>query len=406
MLKIYVCGPTVYNEVHIGNLRPIITMDLVLKAARNLGKEFCFVHNITDVDDKIINEAIRQNKSEKEITTIFTKSYLDILEKFNVDTVTHFEYVTENIKTIDKFINKIINSGFAYLDGNNVWFNVEKIKDKYGTVSGQKLENMSFENLNHKKNYPADFALWKDTDKGVKFQTSFAYGRPGWHSECVALIYKHFSDEGLDFHGGGMDLTFPHHENENIQFYAVTKNDLTKTWLRTGQININGEKMSKSLQNVFLAKDFIKQFPCDYFKFIILFNGFTSIINIDENLINNIDHTYRKIKRIYFQHALLNDKNNEFNKKDFNLFMQAIFNRDFSLFNKMFNDLIKEINKTKNITKYNLLINVFNSLKFDFCKIDFFEFINIYNNWQTVLKDKDYYNADILRKKLLDEGLL
>ncbi|MFV9451602.1 class I tRNA ligase family protein [Mycoplasma sp. 4463] len=410
MLKIYVCGPTVYNDVHIGNMRPIVTMDLILKAAKQQGIEYKFVHNITDIDDKIIKKAQEQGVLETQVSEKYGNLYLDLLKQFSVDTITDIEYVTENIDLIDNFIQRLIKSNNAYLDNEgNVWFDVIKNQNDYGIVSNQKIENMKFEDseLSSNKKSPADFALWKNTTEGVKYNVSFGEGRPGWHTECVALIEKHFGDSGLDIHGGGMDLTFPHHENENIQFYALNQKQLSNKWLRTGQINLNGIKMSKSLQNVILASDFLKNYSADYFKMILLLNSFTGLINIDENLINNVEVIFKKISKIYFLNALLNKQNdsqinNELAKEAFTY----IFEQRFSDFNKLINDLIKNINKDKNALYIATLVYIFDKLGFEFNKFDYKKYVPIYQKWQEFLAEKDYQNADKLRNELIENNLI
>ncbi|WP_324673004.1 class I tRNA ligase family protein [Mycoplasma sp. 888] len=410
MLKIYVCGPTVYNDVHIGNMRPIVTMDLILKAAKQLGIEYKFVHNITDIDDKIIKKAQEQGVSETQVSEKYGNLYLDLLKQFNVDTITVIEYVTENIDLIDNFIQRLIKSNNAYLDNEgNVWFDVIKNQNDYGIISNQKIENMKFEDseLSSNKKSPADFALWKNTTEGVKYNVSFGEGRPGWHTECVALIEKHFGDSGLDIHGGGMDLTFPHHENENIQFYVLNQKQLSSKWLRTGQINLNGIKMSKSLQNVILASDFLKKYSADYFKMILILNSFTGLINIDENLINNVEVTFKKISKIYFLNARLNKQNNsQINNELAKQAFTYIFEQRFSDFNKLINDLIKNINKDKNTLDIATLVYIFNNLGFGFKKFDYKKYVPIYQKWQAFLAQKDYQNADKLRNELIENNLI
>ncbi|WP_117275001.1 class I tRNA ligase family protein [Mycoplasmopsis edwardii] len=406
MLKIYVCGPTVYNFVHIGNLRPILTYDLMLKAARKLGIEFKFIHNITDIDDKIINQALKEGTSEKVVASKYANDYLDLLKKFNVDTISNIEYVTENLGEIDALINQMKQKGDAYQINGNVWFNVQKNVANYGLVSGQKLENMNYEDQEFEKQNAADFALWKETEVGIKYDSSLGLGRPGWHTECVAMIHKHFGDEGLDLHGGGMDLTFPHHENENIQYFSITGKPITKKWLRTGQINLNNEKMSKSLNNVFLARDFIAKYSTDHLRMAFLLNSITSIINFDENLLNNINLLFKKIKKIYFFSSLSNDDKNQYNESEFKSFMTEIYGLRFSNFNKKLNELIKEINVSKNPLSINLLINILDSLGFNFKQFDYDKFVPIYHEWQDLLKGKNYQEADKLRTILLENDLV
>ncbi|WP_435130490.1 class I tRNA ligase family protein [Mycoplasma sp. 6243] len=406
MLKIYVCGPTVYNDVHIGNLRPILTMDLILKAARVLNIDFKFIHNITDIDDKIINRALQENVSESEIATKYATYYLDILKKLKVDTVYQYEYVTKNLDIIEDFIKKMTVKNHTYISQNSLYFDIKNNLSHYGIVSKQKIEHMIFdENLREHKRFYADFALWKTTDKGIKYHSSFGIGRPGWHTECAALVYKHFNNDGLDIHGGGMDLTFPHHENENIQYFAVTDNDITKKWLRTGQINLKGQKMSKSLQNFILAKDFLNQYTGDYLKLLFLLNSFTANINIDDNAINNIEILLKKIKKIFFLKYLKNIKSN-YDKDKYKNILRLLYQQKFSDFNKKINDLIKNININKKSNDISLLTEIFSTLRFDICDFDYLPYVKIYHKWQEHLQNKDYQNADLLRNTLMEQKLV
>ncbi|MGZ9755493.1 class I tRNA ligase family protein [Mycoplasma sp. 5912] len=406
MLKIYVCGPTVYNDVHIGNLRPILTMDLILKAARALNIDFKFIHNITDIDDKIINRALQENVSESEIATKYATYYLDILKKLKVDTVYQYEYVTKNLDIIEDFIKKMTVKNHTYTSQNSLYFSVKNNLSHYGVVSKQKIEHMIFdENLSEHKRFYADFVLWKTTDKGIKYNSSFGTGRPGWHTECAALVYKHFNIDGLDIHGGGMDLTFPHHENENIQYFAVTDNDITKKWLRTGQINLKGQKMSKSLQNFILAKDFLNQYTGDHLKLLFLLNSFTANINIDDNAINNIEILLKRIKNIFFLKYLKNI-GNDYDKDKYKNIMRLLYQQKFSDFNKKINDLIKNININKKSNDISLLTEIFSTLRFDICDFDYLPYVKIYHQWQEHLQNKDYQNADLLRNTLMEQKLV
>ncbi|VEU58899.1 class I tRNA ligase family protein [Mycoplasmopsis gallinacea] len=405
MLKIYVCGPTVYNDVHIGNMRPILTIDLMLKGARYLNKPFTFIHNITDIDDKIIKQASLSNITEKELSSKYANAYLDLLNTFGVDTISQVEYVTENLDLINDFISKMVTKDDAYTDKeNNVWFDVAKNKDNYGSVSNQKYEALLKNNSDFEKQNSNDFALWKKTQVGVTFDSHFGKGRPGWHTECAALIYKHFNNQGVDIHGGGMDLTFPHHENENIQYLSVTGNKIAKNWLRTGQINLNNEKMSKSLQNVILTKDFLLKHSPDVLKMIFLSNSITGIINIDDNLINNSLKTINKLKKIFFR-ALVENNDASFDKAKTQLIFEKLFASKFSDFLFEVNSLIKEAN-TGNLISQKTLIEIFTVLKFDLASFDYAKYINIYHQWKEELANKNYEQSDKLRNILMENQLI
>ncbi|UUM19570.1 MULTISPECIES: class I tRNA ligase family protein [unclassified Mycoplasma] len=402
--KIYVCGPTVYNSVHIGNIRPILSMDLILKAARNLGKKFYFVHNITDIDDKIINRAIQENVSEKQIAQKYAQEYLSLLEQLNVNTISKIEYVTENLQHIDKFIKNLIISKNAYIDTDkNVWFDVGKNQEQYGSVSNQKLDNMIFEDTQYQKRHPADFALWKTKTPGVQYPSSFGNGRPGWHTECCVIIYKNFGSQGVDVHGGGTDLIFPHHENENIQFQSLTGNKITKKWLRTGTLNLNGIKMSKSLNNVILAKDFVNIHGADVYKFILLMNSITGIINLDDNAINNANKLINKITKIYFKIFKSQISNILYDQEIFKQAMGFILELNFSKFMNLIHDLIKKANN--NPVYAITLIKIFNSMDFNFQNINYQEYLILYKQWEVLNSQKKYEQSDQIRSLLIKKGI-
>ncbi|VEU75644.1 Cysteine--tRNA ligase [Mycoplasmopsis maculosa] len=410
MKKIYVCGPTVYNDPHIGNLRPIVTFDLMLKAYRALGKKFKFIHNITDVDDKIINKAIEENKTEQEISELYYQKYLQLLNKMNVDTISNIEKVTDNIELIKDYINKLYTSKNAYKDNiGNVWFDVNKNKENYGVVSNQKLDNMEFEEQNQDKQYEADFALWKITTKGIKFDSIFGHGRPGWHTECVALIDKHFGKEGVDVHGGGMDLTFPHHENENIQHFSLFGKNLAKNWLRTGQINLNGIKMSKSLGNIISAFDFIEKYGASLFKIIILSSKFTAHINLTQELIDNmisIEKKYKKLLFKFFTSFFIDELDTKINDKIKEI-LTMISEGEFSNFNYLLNEEIKEFNRSKSIINAKNIYFILKVIHPELTDINKYKkYIDLYNEWNYFIDKKDYINADKIRDILIKNDLL
>ncbi|AAZ43769.1 class I tRNA ligase family protein [Mycoplasmopsis synoviae] len=406
MLKIYVCGPTVYDELHIGNMRPILTFDLMLKAARYLKKDFIFIHNITDIDDKIIFKAKEQNISEKELAQKYSQKYLNHLKTFSVDTITKLEYVTKNLEYIESFLDKLYKRDNAYLiENSGLYFNVEKNLNNYGKISNQNLDDMHFDfDLNSKlqKYNKADFALWKNTSEGIKFDSKFGQGRPGWHTECVALIEKNFGDSQLDIHGGGVDLIFPHHENENIQYQALYQKDITKKWLRSGQINLNNEKMSKSLQNIISVDAFLENNSGNTLKFIFLMSSLTANINLNENLISDASNLDKKLIKLSF---LAKVNNLEIKPCDVSKEMEFLFELSFSKFMFEVNALLKNANKN-DLEALNKLLFLFNTLGFSYNKLDFSSEIQTYKKWKAALELKDYKSADLLREDLLKKNLI
>ena len=259
-VSMYVCGPTVYNYAHIGNARPMVVFDVLKRLFEAEGYTVKYVSNFTDVDDKIINKAIEENTTESVIANRYIDAYQAVRKELNTELPDITPRVTETMDAIIKFIDELVQSGHAYNVDGDVYFSVESVPT-YGEISHQKLEQLEagarVEENNAKRN-PYDFALWKKTDKGIKWDSPWGQGRPGWHTECVVMINNNLG-EMIDIHGGGMDLRFPHHENEAAQQEALHGNALANYWIHNAMININGDKMSKSLGNVIWAKDVVEK---------------------------------------------------------------------------------------------------------------------------------------------------
>ncbi len=259
-VSMYVCGPTVYNYAHIGNARPMVVFDVLKRLFEAEGYTVKYVSNFTDVDDKIINKAIEENTTESVIANRYIDAYQAVRKELNTELPDITPRVTETMDAIIKFIDELVQSGHAYNVDGDVYFSVESVPT-YGEISHQKLEQLEagarVEENSAKRN-PYDFALWKKTDKGIKWDSPWGQGRPGWHTECVVMINNNLG-EMIDIHGGGMDLRFPHHENEAAQQEALHDNALANYWIHNAMININGDKMSKSLGNVIWAKDVVEK---------------------------------------------------------------------------------------------------------------------------------------------------
>ena len=259
-VSMYVCGPTVYNYAHIGNARPMVVFDVLKRLFEAEGYTVKYVSNFTDVDDKIINKAIEENTTESVIANRYIDAYQAVRKELNTELPDITPRVTETMDAIIKFIDELVQLGHAYNVDGDVYFSVESVPT-YGEISHQKLEQLEagarVEENSAKRN-PYDFALWKKTDKGIKWDSPWGQGRPGWHTECVVMINNNLG-EMIDIHGGGMDLRFPHHENEAAQQEALHGNALANYWIHNAMININGDKMSKSLGNVIWAKDVVEK---------------------------------------------------------------------------------------------------------------------------------------------------
>lgn len=272
--SIYCCGPTVYNDPHVGNFRPVVTFDVLRRLLIHLGYEVKFVSNYTDVDDKIIARAKELGISEKELTESVIAEYRRLVSEVGALQPDETPMPTVYMPEIIKYIEELVEKGAAYEAGGDVYLRVKSIP-QYGELSKNDIEDLESGAriaVDSKKEDPLDFALWKKTEDGIKWPTKWSDGRPGWHSECCVMIDSIFRAQNglIDIHGGGFDLKFPHHENEMAQSKAHNNNKLANYWMHNGFININNEKMSKSLGNVILMKDVVKEYGGEAFRLMLL----------------------------------------------------------------------------------------------------------------------------------------
>ncbi len=299
-VSMYVCGPTVYNHIHIGNSRPVVFFDTVARFFRFMGYTVKYVSNFTDIDDKIIKKAIEEGVSEREISEKYIKAIKRTYQRLNC--LEHYQNpkVTENIGSIISFINEMVKNDGAYAVDGDVFFDVCKVKE-YGVLSGQTTENLitgARIEQNDKKHNPIDFVLWKKTDKGIKWDSPWGEGRPGWHTECVVMINNIFNDR-IDIHGGGNDLKFPHHDNEIAQSLCIHNHMISNYWIHNGRVDLAGEKMSKSLGNVLWADDLLDRIPVQVYRLLMLNVPYRQILNFKDELIIQSTNDYEKIKRAY-----------------------------------------------------------------------------------------------------------
>lgn len=263
-VSMYVCGPTVYNYIHIGNARPAIFFDTVRRYFEYRGYKVNYVQNFTDVDDKIIKKANEDGITSKEVAEKYIKAYFEDTAKVNLkeEGMTRPK-ATEHIGDMIKIIKSLVDKGYAYEAQGDVYFEVEKYRDGYLALSHQNIEDLKSGariEVNDIKRSPLDFALWKKAKEGEpSWDSPWGKGRPGWHIECSAMSHKYLGDT-FDIHGGGQDLIFPHHENEIAQSKCGCGGDYARYWMHNGYININGEKMSKSLGNFFLLRDVLEHY--------------------------------------------------------------------------------------------------------------------------------------------------
>lgn len=307
-VKMYACGPTVYNYFHIGNARPFVFFDVVRRYFEYRGFAVTYVQNITDIDDKIINKAIEDNSTFQEVAKKYITAFKEDTEKLGIREPDFQPKASEVIGDIIKLIKQLESQGFAYEVDGDVYFSVESFKG-YGNLSGKNIDEQKAGariEANTSKKHPGDFTLWKKAKPGEPVWGSpWGEGRPGWHSECVILSQKYLKATNFDIHGGGVDLVFPHHENENAQAEALSGKPLANYWMHNGFINIEGEKMSKSLNNFFTARDILKEYDSEAIRFFFLSKHYRSPIDFNREIIQEsetaVNNFYTALKAIEFK---------------------------------------------------------------------------------------------------------
>lgn len=289
-VSIYCCGVTPYNHPHIGNARPFVTWDVIRRYFAQKGYKVHYIQNFTDVDDKIIHTANKEGLQWSDISGRYIKAYFEAMDALNVKRADVYPRVSETIADIIAMVQKLIDNGYAYaVDNGDVFYSVEKFAG-YGKLSGRKLEDMQAGariEVDTRKHHPMDFALWKSAKPGEpSWDSPWGKGRPGWHIECSTMSLKYLGEK-FDFHGGGSDLIFPHHENEIAQSQACIGDDqsFAQYWLHNGFITIHNEKMSKSKNNFFTVKDILNEYPGEVVRFFILQTHYRSPLDFsDERL--------------------------------------------------------------------------------------------------------------------------
>ncbi|WP_329772130.1 cysteine--tRNA ligase [Catenibacterium mitsuokai] len=426
-VSIYICGPTVYNHAHIGNTRPMIVFDVLRRTFEYLGNDVTFVSNYTDVDDKIIKAAKAEGITEKELTDKYIKAYEDVRAGLNIEDPTFKPRVTETMPEIIDFIQALIDKGYAYEVDGDVYFRVTKVKE-YGMLSGIKVEDLiagaSDRTLSvddKKKESTTDFALWKKTDEGIQFDTPWSKGRPGWHTECVVMINKLFKDGKIDIHGGGQDLKFPHHENEIAQSMAYNGHPIANYWMHNQMINIDGEKMSKSLGNVLWAKDLIVEFGCNVFKWLMLSTHYRNPLNLTVDVIAGVRKEVSKVENATKNASLYLQVNHvpahDYKKETVDAMVNPLgddLNTSLALTQildqvKVLNQVMRVREKDNDViaTEYATLVKMGDVLGFLFegTKLSE-EDIALYEEWNAYKKEKNFDEADRVRKELTERGIL
>lgn len=302
-VTMYVCGPTVYSYVHIGNARPVVVFDCLYRVLSALYPQVVYARNITDIDDKIIDAAAQRGTDITSVSTEFTQKYREDMAALNALAPTIEPMATEHIEDMIALIERLISEGHAYEADGHALFAVESMPT-YGELSGRKLEDMMagarVEVADYKR-HPGDFVLWKPSiDQEPGWDSPWGRGRPGWHLECSAMIRAHLG-EAIDIHGGGRDLIFPHHENERAQSCCAYGGDFVRYWMHNAFIDMDGEKMSKSLGNVRTVRELLERFPGEVLRFALLSAHYRSALNFSGELLTSargtLDAFYGALRR-------------------------------------------------------------------------------------------------------------
>jgi len=415
-VNMYVCGPTVYNYAHIGNMCPVVTFDMVYRYLKYLGYDVKYVSNFTDVDDKIIKSAILAGVTEKEISEKYIEAYLNDVKSLNCLDLYKRPKVTETMNEIIDYISKLMEKGYAYQNGDDVYFRVSKIKE-YGEISKQIVDELDYGkriDVDDNKENPYDFVLWKKTKEGITWDSPFGKGRPGWHTECVVMINNIFG-QNIDIHGGGIDLKFPHHENEMAQNRAMYGCKLANYWMYNGHVMVEGVKMSKSLGNFILVKDMLEKYSANQFRLALFKNSYRMPFDYTDALMveaGTIDEkVYNSLKQARLDIAV-NGYQTGIKTRDEHI--EEIMNEDFNTSNLItyLLELVKDLNvKLRNKEDYidiydtiNLIVYIL-GLKYDFVDLSS-EDIEMYKEWINARNNKDFEKADELRNKLLDKKII
>lgn len=420
----YVCGPTVYNYVHVGNLRPVVVFDVLRRLFLFLGYKVNFISNFTDIDDKIIKQAIKENISEQEVAEKYIKAFEEAREGIHSLKPTYQPRVTQTMDKIIDFIEELVAKEYAYEVDGDVYFRVSKVEG-YGCLSNMKVDDLLVGariEENSKKESPLDFALWKKTDVGIKFDSPWGEGRPGWHSECVVMINSITGDGRIDIHGGGFDLKFPHHENEIAQEVALKGHKIATYWMHNGFINVDNVKMSKSLGNVILANDYINLYGGNVIRFMLVNTHYRVPVNFSNDLLESARKELDRLSSTYSKLAVtlqIKDNLNAISNEELDIkgFIEALCD-DLNTANAMSEvyRVLKDSNVSlrANPVDLNRLKKNFFTLKtmFDLLGLEFAyplltdEDKDLFNRYNKSKAEKDFATSDELRKQLMERKLM
>lgn len=421
-VSMYVCGPTVYDYVHIGNLRPVVVFDVLRRLFLALDYQVTYVSNYTDIDDKIINRALDEGIDESTLTEKYIEAFNKNVIDVNSMLPDFTPKATEHIDNIIAFIQRLVEKDAAYVIDGEVFFRVSSDKD-YGILS-----NVNHEDLisgarveeNSKKENPADFLLWKKTEVGIKWDSPWGQGRPGWHTECVAMINALFKQPLIDIHGGGFDLKFPHHENEIAQSQIYNGTHLANYWLHNGFINVDNQKMSKSLGNNVSAKQVLEQYDGNIIRMLLVSSHYRAPVNFSNDALeaskNDVDKISRSLRpvSVYVQQHNLNSTFDRELIKPFYLALADDLNTSNALMelyallgsmNKTLRD--KQVNQTLLTKQYMTILRMLDILgiKIALPLLDEND-IQLLKEYSKAKHDKNFARSDEIRNILQQKQIL
>ena len=421
-VSMYVCGPTVYNYAHIGNARPMVVFDVLKRLFEAEGYHVTYVSNFTDVDDKIINKALEENVSEEVIAQRYIDAYQAVRSQLNTELPDITPRVTETMEEIIGFIEELVKSGHAYEVNGDVYFSVDSVPT-YGEISHQHTDQLEagarIEENDQKKN-PYDFALWKKTEKGIKWDSPWGPGRPGWHTECVVMINNNLGSK-IDIHGGGMDLRFPHHENEAAQQEALHHNALANYWVHNAMVNINGEKMSKSLGNTLWAKDVVEKLGTNLTRWLMSSVHYRKELNFSDETIETarkeLEKVLTPIRQADIKAALAGAELGEADEAAYREFLDQMdddmntpnaYTVIFETIKKLNGSLRQRDIDWKLAGSYrNAVVKMLNVLGIEPEKVNLTEEDKeLFHSWNAAKAAKDFAAADVYRAKLMEKGLI
>lgn len=431
-VKMYVCGPTVYNYIHIGNARPFIIFDTLRKYLEYRGNEVTYVQNFTDVDDKIIKRSHEEQITPEEVATKYINEYFVDADGLGIKRADVHPKVTENVEEIIKFVKDLEEKGYAYEADGDVYFDTKKFED-YGKLSKQNQDDLEAGariQVNDKKRHPMDFVLWKAKKEGEPgWESPWGEGRPGWHIECSVMSNRYLG-ETIDIHAGGQDLAFPHHENEIAQSEARSGKIFSNYWVHNGYININNEKMSKSLGNFFTVREIAEKYDLEIVRFFMLSAHYRNPVNFSDEMLAQakagLERMYNAKEKLEF--TIGNLEESSMTNGEQNLIKELDGYR-VKFVNSMDDDLntADAVSVIFELSKFiNSNVNENSSLEFaQKCLDEFNELtsvLNIVNKKQDNMldeeienliqkrtdakKNKDFKLADDIRQELLDKGII